>query len=500
MSHTLYTQAAERTDVVVVGLGAAGATAAMTAGAAGASVIVLEKAPREYAGGNSKVSGQIVFWPDDVAGAEAYFRAMAGPYLDHISDEMIHVWATEMHANRAWLEDLGMQVEHVQSVEYPELAGSDCVKVLLHRKGPYGEARLWNEVIEPAFAHSGIPVFYETEAHRLEKREGVVCGVEALHKGKPVHFQASRAVVLASGGFQANQSMVRNYLSDMPACHPLGSPYNTGDGIRMAMQADAELWHMNNIAGPYLGFKAPDIPVSARLGALKAHNYIYVGGDATRFVGEGANFLVKDGRQLSAIKHGKILINGRYVQYPCPMPIHIVFDESVRKAGGLCSRASGFRFCWDVIHGDPYFWSEDNLREIDKGWIMRADSIAELAAKARLDAATLCKSVSQYSAACAAQLDQQWQRAPATLQPILTPPFYAMPLSPAMLNTQGGPVRNEHAQVMGVDRKPIPHLYSAGELGSIYSYRYQAGANLGECFAFGRIAGRNAAAELPLPP
>ena len=108
--------------------------------------------------------------------------------------------------------------------------------------------------------------------------------------------------------------------------------------------------------------------------------------DGTRFVGEGANFLVKDGRQLSTIKPGKIYRNGRYVQYPCPMPMFIVFDESVRRAGGLCSRASGFRFCWDVLQGDPYAWSDDNLREVEKGWILRADSIDGLGAKAGLPA------------------------------------------------------------------------------------------------------------------
>ena len=91
------------------------------------------------------------------------------------------------------------------------------------------------------------------------------------------------------------------------------------------------------------------------------------------------------------------------------------------------------------------------------------------------------------------------QRAPATLSPLATPPYYAMPLVPSMLNTQGGPIRNERAQVVGTDGKPIARLYSAGELGSVYSYRYQAGGNLGECFAFGRIAVRNAAAEPPLP-
>ena len=83
------------------------------------------------------------------------------------------------------------------------------------------------------------------------------------------------------------------------------------------------------------------------------------------------------------------------------------------------------------------------------------------------------------------------------LSPIQQAPFYAVELSPSMLNTQGGPRRNARAQIVRPDGSAIPRLYSAGELGSIYSYLYQGTGNIGECLAFGRIAGRNAAAEQP---
>ena len=83
------------------------------------------------------------------------------------------------------------------------------------------------------------------------------------------------------------------------------------------------------------------------------------------------------------------------------------------------------------------------------------------------------------------------------LVPIVAPPFYAIELSPSMLNTQGGPRRNGSGQVVRPDGSPVPRLYSAGELGSIYSYLYQGTGNIGECLAFGRISGRNAAAEHP---
>ena len=83
------------------------------------------------------------------------------------------------------------------------------------------------------------------------------------------------------------------------------------------------------------------------------------------------------------------------------------------------------------------------------------------------------------------------------LNPLVTAPFYAVALSPTMLNTQGGPRRNIKAQIIRPDGSPIPRLYSSGELGSIYSYLYQGTGNIGECFAFGRIAARNAVADSP---
>ena len=482
-------------DVVVVGLGAAGATAAMTAHDLGARVVVVEKAPERFRGGNSRVSGQIVFWPDDPEQGAAYFRAMAGPFSDGLTDALIDAWAREMHTNKTWLESLGFDARFVQSVEFPDLPGSACVKVMLHGDGPYGEARLWDRVIEPAYAARKIQTFYDTAAIRLTLKDGEITGVTARRDGEVVDIKATRAVVLCCGGFQNNQRMIRNFLTDLPCCYPLGSPYNTGDGIGMATAVGADLWHMNNIAGPMLAFKAPEYPVSCRLGAAKADSYIYVGGDGTRFIGEAANFKVVNGRQHSTIKHGKVLLNGRYVQYPCPLPIHMVFDERVRRAGGICGRAAGFNFGWDVIHGDMYAWSADNSREIEKGWIKRAETIHDLAALIGLPPASLTQTVNRYNAACSDGVDRDHGRSPSSLAPLQKPPFYAIELTPASLNTQGGPVRNERAQIMSVEGVPIPRLYGAGELGSVYGYRYQAGGNLGECFAFGRIAGRNAAGE-----
>lgn len=81
--------------------------------------------------------------------------------------------------------------------------------------------------------------------------------------------------------------------------------------------------------------------------------------------------------------------------------------------------------------------------------------------------------------------------------PLETPPFYALELAPALLNTQGGPRRNVKGQIVNNYGEVIPRLYSSGELGCMWGIIYQGAGNIGECFAFGRISGRNAAAEKP---
>jgi predicted oxidoreductase len=113
-----------------------------------------------------------------------------------------------------------------------------------------------------------------------------------------------------------------------------------------------------------------------------------------------------------------------------------------------------------------------------------------------LDPAALEATVSRWNRFCDAKHDADFGRT-LMLAPIVDKPFYAVELLPSMLNTQGGPRRNEKGQIVRPDGTPIPRLYSAGELGSIYSYLYQGTGNIGECLAFGRVSGRNAAAEAP---
>jgi succinate dehydrogenase/fumarate reductase flavoprotein subunit len=81
--------------------------------------------------------------------------------------------------------------------------------------------------------------------------------------------------------------MIRNYVNGLPRVFPVGTPYNTGDGVRRGLEIGADLWHMNNVSGPILSFKASGIPVAQWLNLPHGQSYVFVGADGTRFTMEG---------------------------------------------------------------------------------------------------------------------------------------------------------------------------------------------------------------------
>lgn len=201
--------------------------------------------------------------------------------------------------------------------------------------------------------------------------------------------------------------------------------------------------------------------------------------------------------QMDPIRH-------RYPRIPC----WLIFDEKARKAGPISGGAtSGY-----ALNREGYKWSADNSAEIEKGVIVKAATIRELAEKIKVPADQLEATVKKWNADIKAGKDTEFGRilkrdpkgktafagreAPIVSEPLAEEgPFYATALYPTMLNTQGGPKKNVRGQVMDPNDRPIPRLYAAGELGSMWGSIYQGATNNAECIVFGRIAGREAAKE-----
>ncbi len=474
-------------DVVIVGFGAAGVAASVTAHDLGAEVLILEKAPEGEHGGNTRVAGQGYLNTSSAEDAAAYLEALCGPYP--VPAPMVRVWAEEMCQNNAWLESVGGDPQEHQhppvGIEFPDLPGSACVHKF-HDGPTYGYSYTWQR-FESLVKARPIRVLYATPAQELiqDGATGAILGVRAQRRDEEICVKARRGVVLTCGGFENNQEMIRNYLPGVPYCYTSGSPWNEGDGIRMAMAAGADLWHMNNYAGPSMALKVPEIRTSFSMQALHFSKampggMIVVGPDARRFADEKFK-----------TRHGKVPVAGSWLPLSTPCPMFMVFDHALFASGPLYDQHPSHG--WTQII-ERYPWSEDNRAELAKGWIKTAADIPSLAATLALDPAILADTVGRWNRHCDEGRDPDFNRR-LMLAPLAEPPFYAVELSPSMLNTQGGPQRNEKGQILRPDGTPIPRLYSAGELGSIYSYLYQGTGNIGECLAFGRISARNAAAE-----
>jgi succinate dehydrogenase/fumarate reductase flavoprotein subunit len=182
---------------------------------------------------------------------------------------------------------------------------------------------------------------------------------------------------------------------------------------------------------------------------------------------------------------------GDFTRLPC----FSIFDETTRLRGPLAS--SGRKFGWfDWFSG--YEWSRDNGKEIEKGWIVKGETVAELATKLGMKPAALEATIARYNESCKNGVDPDFERPKESLVAIEKAPYYAVKLFPTMVNTQGGPRRNGKCQVVDPYEQPIPRLYTAGELGSFWGWMYNGGGNNAECLCTGPIAARNVVAMKPL--
>ena len=469
-------------DVVVIGYGAAGATAAISAVDAGAQkVLILEKAPYGEEGGNSRYAAQLVLAPTDREAALTYYKNLRGGF-DNQTDEIVEGLVDGLLSNRAWLDAHGASYVPYPFPEYPELEGSEsAVAVLIDGKSWSGAYYKFLHQQVENYADQ-IDVWFGTPGVKLiqDKRTGIVHGVVAENDGKQYNVRAKNGVVMAMGGFENNDEMLENFCQ-LADAYSKGARFNTGDGVKMAIDVGADLWHMSALSRNDVNFVNPDTGIAAGyalthskqagyVSGFSAYPMIIVGGDGTRFMDETA-----------FPRHGHTYLSGTWFTQLVPTNSWCVFDETARQA----------------VPAYPS-WSEGMVDEIEKGWIVKADTLEELADLMGIPADNLVEEVEKYNGYCETGVDVEFgnsdEHVASSLQPLVTGPYYAFPVKATMTNTQGGAKRNLKCEVLDVWGEPIPHLYSAGEFGSFYTDIYNGGGNLGECVFTGDYAGTNAAA------
>lgn len=477
-------------DLLICGYGIAGASAAIEALEVDPSVelLIIDKAPEEHKGGNSRVSGQSLMIPGDIEELISYQRRMSES--NPIPEDHLRWWAEEMGRLEPWIkaraDEAGARYIYGNGfsdreivLEYPEYGATKAVAhtatILPIPSGVWKafDANIENRNVRIEFEHKLVDLIQDPDT--LE-----VFGAVVEYNGENKMIRAHRGVLMCTGGYENNMDMQRNYFG-LTEAYAMGSPYNTGDGLKILQKAGADMWHLRNkgqSGGLWPAIKTPDYDTAyLRNIIMQTFSWIDIAADGERFYNE-----TDDLRRT----HYKELKHDHYLDVPLAqvLPVTMIFDEFTRLHNCLVFKP----FTWNTVVED-YEWSDDNSAEIEKGYILRADSLEELAEKIGMAPEKLIATVEKYNAACEAGQDE-FGRDPETLQPIAKAPYYALNIVPGIVCTSGGARRNTKSQVLDHDGKPIPRLYEAGELGSMFSNLYQNGCYLTEAMITGRAAAR----------
>jgi tricarballylate dehydrogenase len=454
-----------KTDVLVVGGGNAALCAAMTAREAGANVLLLESAPKEFRGGNSRHTRNLRYLH------ESGNDYLTGPYPEgEFWDDLLLVTEGKTNEQLARFtiresNNLGIWMEEHGCHFQPAMRGT----LHLARTNAFflgGGKALMNAYYATALK-LGVEILYDAEVRNLEIRNGKFASATLVSHGSTRKVMA-KTVVVASGGFQANLEWLKEYWGEAADNFIVrGTPYDKGRMLRVLLDQGAKpVGDPRQCHAVAIDARAPkfDGGIVTRLDCISFG--IVVNKQAKRFYDEGEDFWPK-----------RYAIWGRLVaRQPDQIAYSIIDSKSI------------------------HLFMPSVFPPIE------ADSIGELATKLELDQTALEETVTAFNNATRSGtfdvtvLDDcktegleppksHWAR------PLDIPPFYGYPLRPGITFTYLGVTVNERAQVIMQNGHPAPNIFAAGEImaGNILGKGYMAGLGLTIGTVFGRIAGREAA-------
>lgn len=451
----------EKHDVIVIGAGGAGLTAAIEAKAAGADVIVLEKMP--MAGGNTLISGA------EYAASNNWLQKKEGiedSVEQHVQDtlkggdykakeELVRVLAENALAGAEWLRD------EVGVVWEDELMffGGHSVKRSLIPSGASGK-----EIITKLVAKAKemeIPILLNTKANALITDEnGKVIGVEATGENSKYTFNVNKAVIIASGGFGSNVEMRVKYNPEIDeTILSTNTKGSTGDGIVMAEDAGANLLGMEYIQ---------TYPICDPLtGTLLYYDDARLYGHTIIVNKEGKRFVEELGR---------------------------------RDVMSMAIKAQTGNVCYELLDQNGFDASklqENHGPELEylyrNNLLVKADTLEEAAEFFGIDAAELKNTVEKYNSYVDNGNDPEFNKRSLPSK-VEVGPFYICKAAPAVHHTMGGIEINTNAQVLDKEGNIIEGLFAAGEVTGGIQGTNRLGSNaLADITVFGRIAGQNAA-------
>ncbi len=488
---------AGRCDVIVVGGGNAALCAALSAREQGATVALLERAPEEERGGNSAFTGgsmrfaydspEVIYSLVPDLSREEIANTDFGTYTEErffddlyritqyrtdpdLSEVLIKYSQQAIH----WLRKQGIRYVPLYGRHAPNING----KFKFSNGSTLGVAGAGLGLVNTLYStasRKGVAVFYKAAAQKLLYDDDGVQGVVARIDGRTTEMRAP-SVVLACGGFQANAEWRARYLGfGWEMAKVRGTRFNTGDGIRMALDIGAQPygnwssahavgWDLN--APPY-----GDISVGDGFGKHSYNYGIIVNSEGKRFLDEGADF-----RNFTYAKYGKVIL------------------------------AQPGQFAWQIFDSKVLHLLRDTYR-IKRVTKVQGNTLEELAGKLEgVNAKAFLRTVAQFNEAVRTDVPFNASikdgRGTSGLeipksnwaQTVSEGPFEAYAVTCGITFTFGGLKINTAAEVIDMEERKIPGLFAAGELvGGIFYFNYPGGTGLTNGTVFGRIAGEGAA-------
>jgi tricarballylate dehydrogenase len=456
-------------DVIVVGAGAAGLSAALTAiqtaEAEGrpARVAVLERSTRDIRGGNTRWSGSFLRLEDEVTPVHNLVEYGMSASKGHASQEYYEALYENVPEAFAWVQEQGVQLAKLPTI-FPTLSAP--------RYSPVGGGK---QIVEPLFEtleKTDAEVFYETTARSLlTDASGAVVGVTVLDADGVARDLRAPSVILACGGFQANKELMTRYIGKHAYRVPpisRGGQHNRGDGLRMAMEVGAAT------EGQFDLFHAEPKDPRSEIAEAVVMTFPYgivVNTSGERFIDEASKTVDLTYETLAR----EIMMQDDSIAYA-------VFDQKVKEIPGY-----EYAVATDV---DPY----------------TADTIEELEELIGVPEGSLAATVAEFNASCPpSQAGFDWSVTDGlSAEPDGQPrksnwsrrledgPFFAYPQICANVFTFGGVKTDTEARVVTSDGHVIRGLYGAGEMTGLYYEAYAGSTSVMRSITFGRIAGRNA--------
>lgn len=458
-------------DVIVIGGGGAGMSAAITAAGEGATVMLIEADKKP--GGSTTLSGGVYY----AAGTRV--QAAAGIHGDSAAAMFEYYMTLNQYRVEAslarrlcddaasglhWLMDLG--------VEFPaEDLYKSGVESIARGHSARGNGAAIAAALEAEVRRLGIEIITRTRVERLlTNPQGRVIGVHA--GGADV---TAGAVVITTGGFGANPYLLHRLYPDAArhgdAAWYIGNPNCVGDGLELARQAGAD------VVGHNRGLLLTTPNFRKVLEVFVPGWLVYVNREGRRFVKETAEYAVMSG-VVAAQTGGSCFA---------------LFDDAARRSARPAQRYAD-AFAAGVL---PLNWVADELEaQMKTGKVVSAPSLAELAIRCGIRPGSLEATVAQYNADCRSGVDSRFFKEGSDMKPLLTPPFHAVEILPAIICLTSTGIRiDADTRVLDERDAAVPGLYAAGETtGGVLGERYIGGGNsIANAIVFGRIAGREAA-------